>query len=168
MKSKVTKVTPKKRAKRKPKASNDWQDRFIVALSEWPNVTAAAKRAQVSRVEVYRTCKESADFKKRFDGARALGWLAYEDKAVDREDSPALTIFMLKNNLGYSDRHVVETQTWQDKVIQALRERSITPNEVIQELGSDVATELIIAAGISASEIREDPTAGGSTDTAPA
>jgi hypothetical protein len=129
-------------------------------------VTLAAKKAQVSRVEVYRTCKESADFKKRFDEARQLGWKAYEDKAVDREDSPALTIFMLKNNLGYSDRHVVETQTWQDKVIQALREKSITPDEVIRELGDDVAANLIIAAGISSSEIREDHPPSGSTDNA--
>lgn len=153
--AKSTRVTPKKKRinRRKPQALSGWEDRFIDALRDWPNVTSAAKKVGVSRNEVYRTRKEKNDFAQRFDEARRLGIEALEDVAFNiAKRNPTMMIFMLKNLKPelYSDRHIFET--WQDRVIALLKERKVTPAEVIAELGSDVATSLIVAAGLSSSE----------------
>lgn len=158
-----TRVTPKKKAKtpRKPQVLAGWQDAFIETLRDWPNVSQAAKKIGVSRWEVYRTLKEDAGFRQRFDEARRIGIEAIEDEAIDQTRSnPTLMIFMLKNLKPevYADRHIVET--WQDRVVTLLRERKITPAEVIDELGHDVAADLINAAGLSSGENGETRTTG--------
>jgi hypothetical protein len=44
----------------------------------------------------------------------------------------------------------VQIETWQDKVIGLLRDGKVTPDDVRDELGDDLATELFAAAGIPA------------------
>lgn len=141
--------TPKKR-ERKPKILPGWEDRFIDALRDWPNVTRAARKIGVSRAEVYQTCKENADFARRFDEARRLGIDALEDSGFDlARVNPTMMIFMLKNLKPhiYADKHIVET--WQDRVITLLREKKVTVEQVASEFGTDIATDLATAAGLS-------------------
>ncbi len=147
-----TRVTPKKKA-RKPQALSGWEDRFIDALRDWPNVTQAAKKIGVSRWEVYRTKDQNADFAMRFDEARRVGIEAVEDAGINLAlTNPTMMIFMLKNLKPevYSDKHIVET--WQDRVIMLLREKKVTVDQVANEFGSDIATELAIAAGLPSGE----------------
>ena len=49
----------------------------------------------------------------------------------------------------------MSVETWRDKVITLLREKKVAPEDVIQEFGNDLATELFVGAGIPRSEIRE-------------
>lgn len=151
--TKSTRVTGKKKALRKPEVTAGWEARFIAALREWPNVTRAAAQIGVSRWEVYRTRQQNKEFALMFEEARRLGIEALEDTAIDQtRTNPTLMIFMLKNLKPevYSDRHVVET--WQDRVIALLRERKVTIQDVTSEFGSDIATELALAAGLSSGE----------------
>lgn len=149
MKAKVKTIkTPKKR-ERKPKVLPGWEDRFLDALREWPNVTRAAYKIGVARSEVYSTCKENPDFAMRFNEARRIGIDALEDSGFDlARSNPTMMIFMLKNLKPeiYSDKHIVET--WQDRVITLLREKKVTVEQVAGEFGADVAKDLAIAAGL--------------------
>lgn len=67
----------------------------------------------------------------------------------------------------FAEKHIIET--WQDRVIDLLKQQQLTPADVIAELGPDVATDLIIAAGLSGRESGETGTAGaGATAADPA
>jgi len=57
----------------------------------------------------------------------------------------------------------MSVETWRDKVITLLREKKVAPEDVIQEFGDDLATELFVGAGIPRSEIREVTPASQST-----
>lgn len=142
-----------KKGKRKPKVLPGWEDRFLDALREWPNVTQAARKTGVARSEVYSTCKDNADFAMRFDEARRVGIEAVEDAGINLAlTNPTMMIFMLKNLKPevYSDKHIVET--WQDRVVMLLREKKVTVEQVASEFGADIATDLAIAAGLSSGE----------------
>lgn len=58
-------------------------------------------------------------------------------------------------------------ETWQDRVIALLKDNTVTPEQVEDEFGSDVATDLIIAAGLSTSSSGETGAeSGAATDAA--
>ena len=57
-------------------------------------------------------------------------------------------------------------ETWQDRVISLLREKKVTVEQVAHEFGSDVATDLAIAAGLSSSEVSEVGTPSSSESEA--
>ena len=52
----------------------------------------------------------------------------------------------------YRPRSSTTIETWQDRVIGLLRANKITPDELIKELGNDVATDLLISAGLPVGE----------------
>jgi len=56
-------------------------------------------------------------------------------------------------------------ETWQDRVIALLKEKKVSVEQVAHEFGSDVATDLAIAAGISFSESSEVRTYIETTDS---
>lgn len=138
------------RAPMKPLVGPGWQDIFIRELTKWPNVSAACRKAKVSKTEVYREREQDPVFAQRWAEARILGIDAMEDAAIDLSKiSPAMMMFMLKNlkREVYSDTHVLET--WQDRVVTLLRERRVSLEQVTAELGEDLASQLAVAAGLS-------------------
>lgn len=52
-------------------------------------------------------------------------------------------------------------ETWQDRVIALLKDQKVTPEQVEDEFGADVATDLIIAAGLSLGASGEVGATGG-------
>jgi len=60
----------------------------------------------------------------------------------------------------------IPIETWQDRVIALLREKKVTVEQVANEFGADVASDLAIAAGISFSENSEVRTTSGESANA--
>lgn len=59
-----------------------------------------------------------------------------------------------------------KVEGWQDDLIRALRDGSIKPKDVIDELGPDAASALLVAAGVSGDEGTEaDPESGDETES---
>jgi hypothetical protein len=99
-----------------PEREQTWQETFIIALSESPNVAAACRIAGISREYAYRMKREDAEFAKVWDDALEsstddLAGEAYrrarhgterpvyfKDKELTRirEYSDALTMFLLR------------------------------------------------------------------------
>lgn len=118
----MTNLTPKKG---NPPA--DWPVRFLDALAEYGNVSAACRVAKVSRETVYRHKREDATFALAWDEAAVLGVESLEDEARRRafkgvrkpvyqkgelvgyvqEYSDTLMIFLLKAHKPekYRERH---------------------------------------------------------------
>lgn len=46
-------------------------------------------------------------------------------------------------------------RTWRDEVIDLLKARAVTPQEVIEEVGEELARELFVAAGVTRNESGE-------------
>ncbi len=59
---------------RKYGAPKNWRDKFLAALADTSNVTAAAEIADISLGWVYKTRREDADFKARWYAALAEGY----------------------------------------------------------------------------------------------
>lgn len=68
----LTKLTPEKMA------------RFLEALSDTANVSAAAKKIRISRQYMYQVREEDEEFAAAWDEAVKLGTAALEDEAVRR------------------------------------------------------------------------------------
>lgn len=66
------------------RSRTDWQQAFLEALSEFPNITAACAKADVGRATVYRRFHEDSDFATEFLVAKQMGVEAMKDKAWDR------------------------------------------------------------------------------------
>jgi hypothetical protein len=120
----MTKKRAKKRAKKKTPAkmgqptiwTPEKETAFMVALSETCNVTRACKAVGIARQTAYDRYEADAEFKKRWDKAKALGVEAVEDEChrrayegldkpvfyqgevcgTIREYSDTLAIFLLK------------------------------------------------------------------------
>lgn len=58
----------------------------------------------------------------------------------------------------------IPIETWQDRVIALLREGKVTGEQVEDEFGADIATNLVIAAGLSNGASGETGAAGGDTN----
>ncbi len=77
-----------------------------------------------------------------------------------REDSISVKLYDAQSALVHIGKHLglfnrVQVETWQDKVIELLKEGSVTPDDVRNELGDDLATELFKSAGIPAITVSE-------------
>lgn len=62
----------------------DWQARLLVSLAEYGNVTAACRKARVSRNTAYEARKADADFAAAWNEALMLGTAGLEDEARRR------------------------------------------------------------------------------------
>jgi L-rhamnose mutarotase len=83
------------------------KEKFLKSLSEWPNITKAAKSAGISRQTIYLTRESDPEFAKAMDKARQMGIDSLEDDSFNRtRKSDLMRIFMLKGNKPdkYKDR----------------------------------------------------------------
>lgn len=76
---------------------------------------------------------------------------------IEIHDSQAANVHLGKYHRLFVEQHQV--RTWRDEIIDLLRVGKITPEQVTSELGDDLATDLIITAGLRRDE-------GGETETA--
>jgi hypothetical protein len=83
-------VTPKK----------EWQEEFLAALEQAPNVSKACRAAEVSRQTAYRTRHEDPAFAASWDEAIDASLDGLEEAAFSRakRESDTLTIFLLKSH----------------------------------------------------------------------
>lgn len=76
---------------------------------------------------------------------------------IELHDAQTALVWMGKHHRLFADKF----ETWQDDLIRALRDGSIKPKDVIDELGPDAASALLVAAGVSGDEGAEaDPNSG--------
>ena len=75
-------------------------------------------------------------------------------KAWQASDLQALARFLkLESDIfGTMAAKEVKLKTWQDEIVALLRDGKLTPELVTEELGSDLAAELFIAAGVPVSQ----------------
>ncbi len=104
----LTIVTAKKEA-----PAPAWHERFLALLSDYGNVTIAAKGAGVSRFTAYRYRNTDTRFAQQWDAALELGIDGLEDEARRRAvlASDTLLIFMLKALRPEKYRERVEQRT---------------------------------------------------------
>lgn len=76
----MTTRTPKKGST----VPENWQALFLVSLAAYGNVTAACRKARVSRNTAYEARKADADFTTAWDEALTLGTAGLEDEARRR------------------------------------------------------------------------------------
>lgn len=68
----------------KKKASGSWPNTFIAALAETSNVTASAKRANISLGHVYKLRRSQPDFRRRWQEALCEGYAHLEMEVLRR------------------------------------------------------------------------------------
>lgn len=73
-------VTPKK----------EWQSKFLQRLAETSNVSAACKKAKISRQQAYRTRDEDAEFEAAWEEALEIATEALELEARRRAEKGTL------------------------------------------------------------------------------
>ena len=103
-----------------------------------------------------------ADF---IDNVGVISWEAVKEKGhlikkiihikgknstIELRDSQAALVHLGRHYALFKDR--IQVEDWRTEIIQLLREGKLTPEQVMNELGKDIATELFISAGISISE----------------
>ena len=74
---------------RRPKRLRQWQQKFLEAIRQTPNVTLACRAANISREMVYRS--------RRSDAAFAEAWQSAQDEAVDFLENKAWDLAMKQN-----------------------------------------------------------------------
>lgn len=57
----------------------------------------------------------------------------------------------------------IKLRTWRDEVIDLLKARAVTPQEVVEEVGDELARELFVAAGVTRNESGEITESGKQT-----
>ncbi len=157
--------------KRKELAALDigWYKVFLESLRNKPNVATAAQKAGVSRVTVYEHRKKFPDLAEAWDVALDEGIENLEGEAMRRafegvdkpviykgkiskdtykEYSDTLAIFLLKAHRPekYRDRWEVKIASWQDDIVQSLKDGTIDPADVQHEF-ADIASQLLLRAG---------------------
>ena len=115
-----------------------------------------------------------ANMVKLAGGLPMLDWEAtLENGSIDtikeitfREGSISVKLYDAQSALVHIGKHLglfkdqVQIETWRDKVIELLKDGSVTPDDVRSELGDDLAVELFKSAGIPAITISETPSEG--------
>lgn len=66
---------------------------------------------------------------------------------IELYDGQAALVHLGRHYALFKDR--IQVEDWRTEIIQLLREGKISPEQVMNELGKDLATELFISAGIS-------------------
>ena len=72
---------------------------------------------------------------------------------IELYDSQAALVHLGRHHVLFSDR--LQIDDWRSEIVQLLRDGKLVPQDVIDELGRDLATELFVSAGIAVSEDRK-------------
>lgn len=98
------------------------------------------------------------------DNAGVIDWEAVKEKGyvikkiihtkgkqstIELHDSQAALVHLGRHYALFKDR--IQVEDWRTEIIQLLREGKISPEQVMNELGKDLATELFVSAGVSIS-----------------
>lgn len=143
-------------AEHKKKYSND---DIIAALGNANGlIFIAAKMLGCTPQTIYTRANNVKAVRDAIDNARGEFVDAAERKlmtAVSNGEPWAVsfTLKTLGKTRGYVERQ--EIRTWRDEVIELLKARAVTPQEVVKEVGAEIARELFVAAGIRGDEGRE-------------
>lgn len=92
------------------------------------------------------------------------------ESEIELYDALAAETLIGRHHALFTDK--VKQESWEDDVIAALRDGKVQPADVVKELGSDIATRIIVAAGLRPDEGGEaaggtDQPASNSLDTEP-
>jgi phage terminase small subunit len=103
----------------------------------------------------------SADVSFFFNDVGVLQWDKVKEKGYlikkivhHKGNRISLELYDAKDALGQIGRHhqlftdKIKIEDWRSEIIQLIREQKITREQVIAELGKDLATELFVSAGI--------------------
>jgi hypothetical protein len=66
---------------------------------------------------------------------------------IELHDPQAALVHLGRHYALFKDR--IQVEDWRTEIIQLLREGKVSPEQVMNELGKDLATELFISAGVS-------------------
>lgn len=126
----VTNVTPKKEeaSPREP-----WMEQFLVLLSQFGNVTAAANGVGINRLTAYRHRHTDPLFAQQWEAALELGLDGLEDAARQRAAtmSDTLMIFLLKAGRPEKYRERIEQRS---VAITAEQAQQMSEDELEAEL----------------------------------
>jgi transposase-like protein len=116
----------------------------------------AARALGCHRSTVYEFVKKYPDVKRILDDEREATIDKVESQLLKQisEGNTTATIFFLKTlgrGRGYVERQEIEISDWRSKLIQALKDGLIKPEEVTERLGDKLAAEIFKGAGINVS-----------------
>jgi len=72
---------------------------------------------------------------------------------IELYDSQAALVHLGRHHVLFSDK--LQIEDWRSEIVQLLRDGKLVPQDVIDELGRDLATELFVSAGIAVGEDRK-------------
>ncbi len=98
---------------------------------------------------------------KRAEGEAAIKWLALIDKAAATTWQAAAWKIERRYPQWYGRRVELTHRDWRDALVEGLKQHEIDPEDVVEEFGIDLATELFAAAGIQLA----DAGAGGAAES---
>ncbi len=115
------------------------------------NISATAKHLGVVRKTIYNRIAKSEELKAVLHDSRESMLDALETTLYDIALGGNVTalIFALKTQgraRGYGDQFKVET--WHDEILNLIKSGKVTEEEVIEELGNELATELFATANL--------------------
>lgn len=170
-----TKLTPEQRATLLEWLAADYDWRLIQEWFKergWPEFTRAtasyyrvnyASTVSELREERYRTALSSGlakkeerveRLKKHADKLEVIKWEPDKNGRMWNEKAWRETLADIASELGHR-KQVVEVDDWRSKVVGLLKDGRVTPADVVNEFGHDLATELFIAAGVPIGASRE-------------
>ena len=81
--------------------------------------------------------------------------LRYTKKGMEIElhDSQAALVHLGRHHVLFSDKLKIED--WRSEIVQLLKDGKLEPQDLIDELGRDLASELFLSAGVAVGENRE-------------
>lgn len=80
------------------------------------------------------------------------------EQEIELYDALAAKALVGRHHALFTDK--VRQESWQDDLIKALREGKIQPADVVSELGRELASPILIAAGVRGDEVGEGDRAG--------
>ena len=147
--------------------------RHISTLKSWSTNHGWQKRVQQRDLEIAEVALEGikelatrtgyAVFQKRIYDLGKLAEKIFEGLSIAKPQNYLPAIKEFRGLLGdiaaemgeRESKHKVTVEDWRSEVVQLLIDGRITQEDIIDDFGNDLATELFVAAGISVGEARE-------------
>lgn len=156
--------------------------KYHTTLGKWSKVHGWQERvrqreqeiADAAMAHIIETATNTgyAVFQKRIHDLGVLAERMFKFLKVGMLDPPVLREFrgllsdIAAETGGREKKHAI-TIGWQDDIVELLKSGQLKPQEVIDDLGQDLATELFVTAGLPVGESGETQTSGESeTDVA--
>lgn len=123
-------------------------------------VSLAAKSLRCSRQTIMNYAAEHPEVRDAINDARELTLDIAEDKlfkAINKGHAWAICFYLKTQgkDRGYVERYEAKITDWRSELLDLLRDGKVTPEQVRDELGRDLAQELFESAGISIADERE-------------